>query len=158
MMSRVRFYTHPAVALVAGLLLACGVASCRKKPPLVTAPAGQAGSPPPSRVETDELEALRKLGVDHAMIWIMSRDEGALREIDELDMLKVLNKLLLRAGIANFIDPIVGAQPPPAPTAARPASGRGATTRARFLKKTFRRSWRCRPARKTASSWRFATG
>ena len=60
MMSRVRFYTHPAVALVAGLLLACGVASCRKKPPLVTAPAGQAGSPPPSRVETDELEALRK--------------------------------------------------------------------------------------------------
>ena len=59
-MSRVRFYTHPVVALVAGLLLACGVASCRKKPPLVTAPAGPAGSPPPSRVETDELEALRK--------------------------------------------------------------------------------------------------
>lgn len=34
-----------------------------------------------------ELEALRELGVDHAMIWLMARDEGALRDIDELEPL-----------------------------------------------------------------------
>ena len=40
------------------------------------------------------------------------RDAAWVREIDEFDMLKVLNKLTLRAGVANFIDPIFGAQPP----------------------------------------------
>jgi acyl-homoserine-lactone acylase len=45
------------------------------------------------------------------------RDAEWVREIDELDMMKVTKKLTLRAGIANFIDPIVGASPP-APTAA----------------------------------------
>ena len=47
------------------------------------------------------------------------RDAEWVRPIDEFDMLKVLNKLTLRAGVANFIDPIVGAQPPPAPVASR---------------------------------------
>ena len=42
------------------------------------------------------------------------RDAEWVREIDEFDMLKVLNKLTLRAGVANFIDPIFGAQPPAA--------------------------------------------
>ncbi|MFP6738302.1 MAG: hypothetical protein VCD34_06135, partial [Planctomycetota bacterium] len=59
-MNRARFYTHSVVTLVAGLLLACGVASCRKKSPPMAAPAGPAGSTPASRAETDELEALRK--------------------------------------------------------------------------------------------------
>lgn len=45
------------------------------------------------------------------------RDAAWVRSIDEFDMLKVLNKLTLRAGVANFIDPIVGASPP-APLAA----------------------------------------
>jgi acyl-homoserine-lactone acylase len=47
------------------------------------------------------------------------RDAPWVREIDEFDMLKVQNKLLLRAGIAAFIDPIVGAAPPVAMAAAR---------------------------------------
>jgi hypothetical protein len=59
-MNRARFYTQSVVTLVAGLLLACGVASCRKKSPPMAAPAGPAGSTPASRAETDELEALRK--------------------------------------------------------------------------------------------------
>ena len=45
------------------------------------------------------------------------RDAAWVRPIDELDMLKVLTKLTLRAGVAAFIDPIVGAAPP-APLAA----------------------------------------
>ncbi|MCH2580090.1 MAG: hypothetical protein MK133_02705, partial [Planctomycetes bacterium] len=60
-MTRARFYTHLIGPLVAGLLLACGVASCRKKSPPPPAPVGPAGSTPPvSRAETDELDALRK--------------------------------------------------------------------------------------------------
>mgnify|MGYP001157195768 CR=1 FL=1 len=64
-MTRVRFYTHLIGPLVAGLLLACGVASCRKKSPPPApagppAPVGPAGSTPLSRAETDELDALRK--------------------------------------------------------------------------------------------------
>ncbi len=51
------------------------------------------------------------------------RDAGWVRPIDALDMLKVLNKLTLRAGVANFIPSIVGAQPP-APL----ASSSGATS------------------------------
>ena len=46
------------------------------------------------------------------------RDAAWVREIDEFDMLKVLNKLTLRAGVASFIDPIFGAQPPALATAA----------------------------------------
>ncbi len=42
------------------------------------------------------------------------RDAEWVREIDEFDMLKVLNKLTLRAGVANFIDAIFAAEPPPA--------------------------------------------
>ena len=41
-----------------------------------------------------------------------------MRPITELDMLKVLTKLTLRAGVGNFIDALVGASPPPATTAA----------------------------------------
>ena len=59
-MNRSRFYTHPALVLVAGLLLTWGASSCRKKTPPVAAPAGAAASPPASRAEADELEALRK--------------------------------------------------------------------------------------------------
>jgi len=40
------------------------------------------------------------------------RDAPWVRPIDAFDMLKVLNKLNLRAGIANFIGPIADAQPP----------------------------------------------
>jgi acyl-homoserine-lactone acylase len=46
------------------------------------------------------------------------RDAPWVRSITEIDMLKVLNKLNLRAGVANFINPIVGAQPPVAAAAA----------------------------------------
>ena len=42
------------------------------------------------------------------------RDAPWVREIDEFDMIKVQNKLILRAGIASFIEPIVDAQPPAA--------------------------------------------
>ena len=40
------------------------------------------------------------------------------RPITEIDMLKVLNKLTLRAGVANFINALVGAAPPAPATAA----------------------------------------
>jgi acyl-homoserine-lactone acylase len=53
------------------------------------------------------------------------RDAAWVAPIDEFDMLKVLNKLTLRAGVANFIDSIVGAAPPAplaAATSAQPAS------------------------------------
>ncbi len=40
------------------------------------------------------------------------RDAAWVRPIDETDMIKVLNKLTLRAGSGNFIDSIVGASPP----------------------------------------------
>jgi acyl-homoserine-lactone acylase len=53
------------------------------------------------------------------------RDAEWVREIDEFDMLKVLNKLTLRAGVANFIDPIFAAQPP-SPLTARAAASRAA--------------------------------
>ena len=46
------------------------------------------------------------------------RDAAWVRSITEFDMMKVLNKLNLRAGVANFIDPLVGAQPPVPATAA----------------------------------------
>jgi acyl-homoserine-lactone acylase len=45
------------------------------------------------------------------------RDAAWVRPIDEFDALRVLNKLTLRAGVANFISAIVGASPP-APLAA----------------------------------------
>jgi acyl-homoserine-lactone acylase len=45
------------------------------------------------------------------------RDGTWVRPIDEFDMVKVLAKLTLRAGVANFIDAIVAAAPP-APLAA----------------------------------------
>ena len=45
------------------------------------------------------------------------RDAEWVRSINEFDMLKVLNKLTLRAGVDNFIDPIIGAQPPAAASA-----------------------------------------
>jgi acyl-homoserine-lactone acylase len=50
------------------------------------------------------------------------RDAAWVRPIDELDVLKVLNKLTLRAGVANFIDAIVAASPPPATLAAAEAA------------------------------------
>lgn len=37
--------------------------------------------------DAKELESLRELGVDHAMIWLRARDEDALRDIDELENL-----------------------------------------------------------------------
>jgi acyl-homoserine-lactone acylase len=40
------------------------------------------------------------------------RDAAWVRPIDELDLLKSLTKLTLRAGVANFIDAIVAASPP----------------------------------------------
>jgi acyl-homoserine-lactone acylase len=46
------------------------------------------------------------------------RDTAWVRPIDEFDMVKVLGKLTMRAGIANFIDAIFAAAPPPAPLAA----------------------------------------
>jgi acyl-homoserine-lactone acylase len=46
------------------------------------------------------------------------RDAPWVRPITELDMLKVLYKFILRSGVANFIDALVGAQPPAAATAA----------------------------------------
>jgi acyl-homoserine-lactone acylase len=46
------------------------------------------------------------------------RDAPWVRPITEIDMLKVLTKLTLRAGVANFIGALVGAAPPPATTAA----------------------------------------
>jgi hypothetical protein len=36
-------------------------------------------------ISLGSLDALRTLGVDHAMIWLKSRDEDALRDIDELE-------------------------------------------------------------------------
>ncbi len=45
------------------------------------------------------------------------RDAAWVRPLDEFDILKGLTKLTLRAGVANFIDAIVGASPPPAPLA-----------------------------------------
>ena len=45
------------------------------------------------------------------------RDAAWVRPIDAFDMLKVLTKLTLRAGVANFIDSIAAAAPP-APLAA----------------------------------------
>jgi acyl-homoserine-lactone acylase len=49
------------------------------------------------------------------------RDADWVRPITELDVMKVLNKLNLRAGVANFIDQLVGAQPPATTTAAMDA-------------------------------------
>lgn len=46
------------------------------------------------------------------------RDAAWVRPIDALDMIKVLSKLTLRAGVANFISALVGAEPPTATTAA----------------------------------------
>jgi len=50
------------------------------------------------------------------------RDAEWVRPIDALDMLKVLNKLTLRAGVANFIPSIAGAQPPPPALASKAAT------------------------------------
>ena len=50
------------------------------------------------------------------------RNAEWVRPISEFDMLKVLNKLTLRAGVANFIDPIFGAQPPAAASALQKAA------------------------------------
>jgi acyl-homoserine-lactone acylase len=50
------------------------------------------------------------------------RDAAWVRPIDEFDVLKVLTKLTLRAGVANFIDEIVGASPPPDALAAAEAA------------------------------------
>ena len=74
------------------------------------------------------------------------RDAAWVREIDEFDMLKVLNKLSLRAGVANFIDPIFGAQPPATVSAAafRAAPAMQATSKAdaeRLLQQTELPSW-----------------
>jgi len=49
------------------------------------------------------------------------RSAAWVRPIDESDMVKVLTKLWLRAGVANFIPSIVGAAPPAAPLAAAQA-------------------------------------
>jgi acyl-homoserine-lactone acylase len=49
------------------------------------------------------------------------RDGAWVQPIDELDILKVLTKLTLRAGVANFIPSLVGAAPPPTLTAAESA-------------------------------------
>ncbi len=54
------------------------------------------------------------------------RDAAWVRPIDEIDMIKVLNKLTLRAGTGNFIDPVVGAQPPVAVAATTNAKPAGA--------------------------------
>ena len=59
-MNRPRFFTHPVLALAAGLLLTWGAASCRKKTPPVAAPAAVPASPPASQAEAGELDALRK--------------------------------------------------------------------------------------------------
>ena len=48
------------------------------------------------------------------------RDAAWVRPLDEFDVLKVLTKLTLRAGVANFIDSIVGASPPAPLVAATP--------------------------------------
>jgi len=67
------------------------------------------------------------------------RDAPWVRSITELDMMKVLNKLTLRAGVANFIGPLAGAQPPDAATAAidtkkaAPAAPVGSAEEARRL-------------------------
>jgi acyl-homoserine-lactone acylase len=52
------------------------------------------------------------------------RDATWVRPIDEFDMVKVLTKLWLRAGVANFIPSIVGAAPPAAATASRSPGAR----------------------------------
>lgn len=54
------------------------------------------------------------------------RDSAWVQPIDEFDILKVLNKLTLRAGVANFIDAIVGAAPPAPLAAAASAQPAGA--------------------------------
>jgi acyl-homoserine-lactone acylase len=48
------------------------------------------------------------------------RDAAWVRPLDEFDVLKTLTKLTLRAGVANFIDSIVGASPPAPLAAATP--------------------------------------
>jgi len=72
------------------------------------------------------------------------RDAEWVREINEFDMLKVLNKLTLRAGVANFIDPIFGAQPPAAAAAFRAAPSARVASKAdaeRLLKQTDLPNW-----------------
>ena len=67
------------------------------------------------------------------------RDAPWVRPITEIDMLKVLTKLTLRAGVGNFIDPLFGAAPPAATTAAidakkaAPAAPVGSVEEARRL-------------------------
>jgi acyl-homoserine-lactone acylase len=74
------------------------------------------------------------------------RDAEWVREIDEFDMLKVLNKLTLRAGVGSFINSIFGAQPPQPVSAAafRTAPAPRATSKAdaeRLLEQTDLPSW-----------------
>ena len=76
------------------------------------------------------------------------RDQEWVREIDEFDMLKVLNKLTLRAGVGRFIDSIFGAQPPATLTsraaAFRAAPAERVTSKAdaeRLLEQTELPSW-----------------
>ena len=58
---------------------------------------------------------LRDTGVD--ALAADCRGAAWVRPIDEFDMLKVLKKLTLRAGTANFISSLVGAVPPAVPVA-----------------------------------------
>jgi acyl-homoserine-lactone acylase len=75
------------------------------------------------------------------------RDAAWVREIDELDMMKVTTKLTLRAGIANFIDPIVLAAPPVAaasqstPDAKKPARVASTVEAKRLLAQTDLPTW-----------------
>jgi acyl-homoserine-lactone acylase len=74
------------------------------------------------------------------------RNAAWVREIDEFDMLKVLNKLTMRGGVANFIDSIFAAQPPPTASAAalRTAPAMQATSKAdaeRLLEQTDLPNW-----------------
>jgi acyl-homoserine-lactone acylase len=73
------------------------------------------------------------------------RNAEWVRPISELDMVKVLNKLTLRAGVANFIDPIFGAQPPaataPALRAAPAAQIENEADAQRLLEQTKLPSW-----------------
>ncbi len=64
------------------------------------------------------------------------RDAEWVRAIDEIDMIKVLTKLWLRAGVANFIDAIVAAGPPPplaAADSAKPAKAVASLAEAKRL-------------------------
>jgi acyl-homoserine-lactone acylase len=66
---------------------------------------------------------LRETGVD--ALPADCRGAAWVRPIDELDMLKVLRKLVVRAGTASFISSLVAAAPPAAPLAK--ATGTAAT-------------------------------